>query len=99
MSARACRDDPPGGVCRGELPVLRAQTLTILEGSFAEPGSGEGWKSMQQTIAFSDEIQQDDVVLCERGLRSRAYDTGRFRAKRGERPLSPPVPRARVPGE
>jgi choline monooxygenase len=40
---------------------------------------------MQQTIAFSDEIQQEDIVICEqvqRGLRSRAYDTGRFSAKR-----------------
>ena len=40
---------------------------------------------MQQGIAFSDQIQQEDIVLCEqvqRGLRSRAYDTGRFSAKR-----------------
>jgi choline monooxygenase len=35
--------------------------------------------------AFSDEIQQEDIVICEqvqRGLRSRAYDSGRFSAKR-----------------
>jgi choline monooxygenase len=40
---------------------------------------------MQQTIAFSDEIQQEDIVVCEqvqRGLRSRSYDSGRFAAKR-----------------
>jgi choline monooxygenase len=40
---------------------------------------------MQQTIAFSDEIQQEDIVVCEqvqRGLRSRSYDHGRFAAKR-----------------
>jgi choline monooxygenase len=61
------------------------RTLTIFEWFFAEPGSGPGWESMQQTIAFSDEIQQEDIVICEqvqRGLRSRAYDTGRFSAKR-----------------
>ena len=36
---------------------------------------------MQQIIAFSDEIQQEDIELCEwvqRGLQSKAYDRGRF---------------------
>ena len=67
------------------LPLGPDRTLTIFEWFFAEPGSGAGWESMQQTIAFSDEIQQEDIVICEqvqRGLRSRAYDTGRFSAKR-----------------
>ena len=67
------------------LPVGVDRTLTIFEWFFAEPGTGPGWESMQQTIAFSDQIQQEDVVLCEqvqRGLRSRAYDSGRFSAKR-----------------
>lgn len=67
------------------LPLSNDRTLTIFEWFFAEPGTGAGWESMQQTIAFSDEIQQEDIVLCEqvqRGLRSRAYDTGRFSAKR-----------------
>jgi choline monooxygenase len=67
------------------LPLSHDRTLTIFEWFFAEPGTGAGWESMQQTIAFSDEIQQEDIVLCEqvqRGLRSKAYDTGRFSAKR-----------------
>jgi choline monooxygenase len=67
------------------LPLGPDRTLTIFEWFFAEPGTGPGWESMQQTIAFSDEIQQEDIVICEqvqRGLRSRAYDTGRFSAKR-----------------
>ena len=67
------------------LPLGPDRTLTIFEWFFAEPGSGPGWESMQQTIAFSDQIQQEDIVICEqvqRGLRSRAYDTGRFSAKR-----------------
>jgi choline monooxygenase len=67
------------------LPVGVDRTLTIFEWFFAEPGTGAGWESMQQGIAFSDQIQQEDIVLCEqvqRGLRSRAYDTGRFSAKR-----------------
>jgi len=67
------------------LPLGPDRTLTIFEWFFADPGTGPGWESMQQTIAFSDEIQQEDIVICEqvqRGLRSRAYDTGRFSAKR-----------------
>ncbi|MDQ2941576.1 MAG: Rieske 2Fe-2S domain-containing protein [Chloroflexota bacterium] len=67
------------------LPMGPDRTLTIFEWFFAEPGSGPGWESMQQTIAFSDEIQQEDIVICEqvqRGLRSRSYEAGRFSAKR-----------------
>ena len=67
------------------LPLGHDRTLTIFEWYFAEPGSGPGWESMQQTIAFSDEIQQEDIVICEqvqRGLRSRSYTSGRFSAKR-----------------
>ncbi len=67
------------------LPLGPDKTLTIFEWFFVEPGTGAGWESMQQTIAFSDEIQQEDIVICEqvqRGLRSRSYDTGRFSAKR-----------------
>jgi choline monooxygenase len=67
------------------LPMGVDRTLTIFEWFFAEPGTGPGWESMQQTIAFSDEIQQEDIVICEqvqRGLRSRSYESGRFSAKR-----------------
>jgi choline monooxygenase len=63
------------------LPVGHDKTLTIFEWYFEAPGTGEGWESMQQIIAFSDEIQQEDIELCEwvqRGLGSRAYDRGRF---------------------
>jgi choline monooxygenase len=67
------------------LPVGVDRTLTIFEWFFAEPGTAEGWESTQQSIAFSDQIQQEDIVLCEqvqRGLRSRSYEAGRFSAKR-----------------
>jgi choline monooxygenase len=67
------------------VPLGHDRTLTIFEWYFAQPGTGGGWESMQQTIAFSDEIQQEDIVLCEqvqRGLRSRSYTSGRFSAKR-----------------
>jgi choline monooxygenase len=67
------------------LPLGHDRTLTVFEWYFAQPGTGGGWESMQQTIAFSDEIQQEDIVLCEqvqRGLRSSSYDRGRFSARR-----------------
>ena len=67
------------------LPMGPGRTLTIFEWFFAEPGTGAGWESMQQTIAFSDEIQQEDIAVCEqvqRGLRSRSYQRGRFSALR-----------------
>ena len=63
------------------IPVGHDKTLTIFEWYFEAPGTGAGWESMQQIIAFSDEIQQEDIELCEwvqRGLRSKAYDRGRF---------------------
>ena len=63
------------------VPVSHDKTLTVFEWYFEAPGTGEGWESMQQIIAFSDEIQQEDIELCEwvqRGLRSKAYDAGRF---------------------
>jgi choline monooxygenase len=67
------------------LPLSPDRTLTIFEWFFSEPGTGAGWESMQQTIAFSDEIQQEDIAVCEqvqRGLRSRSYSRGRFSALR-----------------
>ena len=63
------------------IPVGHDKTLTIFEWYFETPGTGEGWESLQQIIAFSDEIQQEDIELCEwvqRGLKSKAYDRGRF---------------------
>jgi len=67
------------------VPIDHRRTLTIFEWYFEEPGTGSGWESMQQTIAFSDEIQQEDIEIClavQQGLESRAYDRGRFSVKR-----------------
>jgi choline monooxygenase len=63
------------------LPIGTDKTLTIFEWYFAPPGTGEGWESMQQIIQFSDQIQQEDIEICEivqKGLTSRSYDRGRF---------------------
>jgi len=67
------------------LPIDHEKTLTIFEWYFQQPGTGEGWDSMQQIIAFSDQIQQEDIEICEnvqKGLRSKAYNQGRFSVKR-----------------
>jgi phenylpropionate dioxygenase-like ring-hydroxylating dioxygenase large terminal subunit len=62
------------------LPLGPAKTLTIFEW-FAYGAAGVE----QATIDFSDEIQQEDIRICEsvqRGLHSRYYDQGRFSVKR-----------------
>lgn len=61
------------------LPLGPDRTLTIFEW-FAYSGD-----VAQATIDFSDEIQQEDIGICEsvqRGLRSRNYSQGRFSVKR-----------------
>jgi choline monooxygenase len=61
------------------LPLGPERTLTIFEW-FAYSG-----EVTQATIDFSDEIQQEDIRLCEsvqRGLRARSYHQGRFSVKR-----------------
>ncbi len=67
------------------IPLDHERTLTIFEWYFEQPGTGGGWESMQQSIAFSDEVQREDIEICEtvqKGLRSRSYDVGRFSVKR-----------------
>lgn len=66
------------------LPVGPDRTLTIFEWfAYAEPGTTP--EVAQATIDFSDEIQQEDIRICEsvqKGLRSRSYTQGRFSVKR-----------------
>ncbi|MCA9922569.1 MAG: Rieske 2Fe-2S domain-containing protein [Anaerolineales bacterium] len=67
------------------LPLGYGRTLTIFEWYFEQPGTGPGWESMQQSVAFSDQVQKEDIALCEavqRGLQSQSYNQGRFSVKR-----------------
>jgi choline monooxygenase len=67
------------------LPLSHDRTLTIFEWYFEQPGTGSGWESMQQSIAFSDQTQKEDIELCEmvqQGLHSRSYNQGRFSVRR-----------------
>ncbi|MEJ5223577.1 MAG: SRPBCC family protein [Anaerolineales bacterium] len=67
------------------LPLDHERTLVIFEWYFLAGGSGEAWENLQQGVAFSDQVQKEDIEICEtvqRGLRSRAYNQGRFSVKR-----------------
>ncbi len=64
------------------VPLAPDRTLTIFEWFFY-PGTDPALPP--KTIAFSDEIQQEDIRLCEAvqcGLRSKTYDHGRLSVKR-----------------
>jgi choline monooxygenase len=61
------------------LPAGPDRTLTVFEW-YAYEG-----QVAQETIDFSDEIQQEDIAICEsvqKGLRSANYSQGRFSVKR-----------------
>src|SRR5579884_2184932 len=66
------------------LPVGHDQTLTIFEW-FTYAADGAAKEIHPETVAFSDEIQQEDIRICEnvqRGLASRTYDRGRYSVRR-----------------
>ncbi len=61
------------------VPAGPDRTVTIFEWFFRDPQSSK--KEIEETIAFSDEIQLEDIDICEavqRGLRSRTYVSGRY---------------------
>ncbi len=63
------------------VPLGHDRTRTIFEWYFRNPDAPEVKKAIEETIAFSDEIQLEDVDICEavqRGLRSTTYESGRY---------------------
>lgn len=67
------------------LPLGPDRTATIFEWFYLEHADGATWENLHQSIAFSDQVQQEDIEICEavqRGLGSRAYTQGRFSVKR-----------------
>jgi choline monooxygenase len=67
------------------VPLSQDKTLTIFEWFFHDIASAKVRERMKKAIAFSDEVQQEDIGLCEsvqRGLQSALYDRGRYSAKR-----------------
>jgi len=64
------------------LPLDHQRTRVVFEWFAREPprdpGADPAWSRM---VAFSDEIQAEDIEICEivqRNLRSRVYDRGRY---------------------
>ena len=67
------------------VPLGPERTLTIFEWYFRDPDAPETQEKLKQTLAFSDEIQIEDIKICEavqRGLRSRHYEQGRYSVRR-----------------
>ncbi len=68
------------------LPISNDRTRVVFEWFAADPpadaAADAAWTSL---MAFSDEIQDEDIEICEavqRNLRSRVYDRGRYSAAR-----------------
>jgi choline monooxygenase len=77
------------------VPLTTEKTLTIFEWFFHAAGQPETRERIERAIAFSDEVQQKDITLCEnvqRGLRSSTYDRGRYSVITRKR--RPPLPHA-----
>ena len=67
------------------VPLGVDKTLTIFEWFFPDPDSPSARKAVDRTVEFSDEIQIEDIAICEtvqRGLRSATYERGRYSVKR-----------------
>ena len=67
------------------VPLSHDRTLTIFEWFFHDAADSKVQERIQRAIAFSDEVQQEDIGLCEnvqKGLRSSTYDRGRYSVKR-----------------
>jgi len=67
------------------VPLGLDKTLTIFEWFFHDVEPEKVKERVQRAVAFSDEVQQEDIGLCEhvqRGLRSATYDRGRYSVKR-----------------
>ena len=67
------------------VPLSPRRTLTVFEWFFRDPRSPAVQETVRQTVEFSDEVQREDVAICEavqKGLESRTYDVGRFSVRR-----------------
>ena len=76
----------PGNVSTSVIvPLSQEKTLTIFEWFFHDSSTEKTRERIRKAIAFSDEVQQEDISLCEnvqKGLRSSTYDRGRYSVKR-----------------
>ncbi len=67
------------------VPLTHERTLTIFEWYCHEPESATMKEKLAKAVAFSHQVQMEDIALCEavqRGLRSTTYDRGRYSPRR-----------------
>ncbi|MGB9467109.1 MAG: SRPBCC family protein [Candidatus Acidiferrum sp.] len=67
------------------VPLSHDKTLTIFEWFFHDAHSEKVRERIKRAVAFSNEVQQEDIELCksvQRGLNSATYDRGRYSVKR-----------------
>ena len=67
------------------LPLGHERTLTVFEWFFPDPDKPQTREAVRRTVEFSDEIQLQDIAICEavqKGLKSRTYDRGRYSVRR-----------------
>lgn len=67
------------------LPLGHDKTLTIFEWYFHDVESATAKERIKTTVELSDEVQQEDIWICEevqKRLRSIAYDRGRYSVRR-----------------
>lgn len=67
------------------VPLSHDKTLTIFAWFFHEIESAASKERVAKAVAFSDEVQQEDIMLCtnvQKGLKSSTYDRGRYSVKR-----------------
>jgi choline monooxygenase len=67
------------------VPLSHDKTLTIFEWFFHGAHSEKVRERIKRAVAFSDEVQQEDIDLCrhvQRGLNSATYERGRYSVKR-----------------
>lgn len=67
------------------LPLGHSRTRTVFEWFFRDPEGPGVAEEIRRTVEFSDEIQMQDIAICEAvqgGLASRTYDRGRYSVRR-----------------
>ena len=65
------------------LPLGPARTATLFDWYFKDPDAAR--QTIDETVQFSDEIQIEDIDICEavqRGLNAPTYDRGRYSVER-----------------
>jgi choline monooxygenase len=67
------------------LPLGPDRCRVIFDFYFADTEGAQAQRTMADSIAVAEQIQREDIGICEevqRGLASRAFDTGRFSVRR-----------------